>query len=154
MERLAAKWHEDRPCAFVLGTEDESFNERDTSVLANDAEAGCDPLVIAPALERITPELLALDTDDVFRDGTCVVDGAFEEALNGFGRGIVLKCCEAHHTMGVVVDGCHALIGAVMRPALRRDLRYAGLLDAEFFTQQGTRFVEPIVYRRQSAPVH
>jgi len=73
-------------------------------VLANGTEAGCDPVVIAPALERITPELLALVTDDVFRDGTCVADGAFEDALNGFGRGIVLECCEAHHTSGVVVD--------------------------------------------------
>ena len=39
-----------------------------------------------------------------------------------------------------------------MRPALRRDLRYAGVLDAKFFAQQGTRFVEPIVFRRQSHP--
>lgn len=39
-----------------------------------------------------------------------------------------------------------------MRPALRRDLRYAGVLYAEFFAQQGTRFVEPIVLRRQSHP--
>ena len=39
-----------------------------------------------------------------------------------------------------------------MRPALRRDLRYSGVLDAEFFAQQGTRFVEPIVFRRESHP--
>jgi len=39
-----------------------------------------------------------------------------------------------------------------MRPALRRDLRYSGILDAEFFAQQGARFVEPIVFRRESHP--
>jgi hypothetical protein len=39
-----------------------------------------------------------------------------------------------------------------MRPALSRDLRYSGILDAELFAQQGTRFVEPIVFRRESHP--
>jgi hypothetical protein len=36
-----------------------------------------------------------------------------------------------------------------MRPALRRDLRYADVFDAELFVQQGARFVEPIVLRRE-----
>ena len=39
-----------------------------------------------------------------------------------------------------------------MRPALRRDLRYAGVLDAELFAQQGARFVKPFVLRRESHP--
>jgi hypothetical protein len=39
-----------------------------------------------------------------------------------------------------------------MRPALRCDLRYADVFDAEFFAQQGTRFVEQIVLRRESHP--
>jgi len=39
-----------------------------------------------------------------------------------------------------------------MRPALRRDLRYADILDAELFAQQSTRFVEPIVFHRESPP--
>jgi hypothetical protein len=43
----------------VLETQYESFNERDTSVLANGAEAGRDPLAITPGLEPIAPELLA-----------------------------------------------------------------------------------------------
>ena len=104
VEIVCAKWHENDACTFVLETQNESFNERDTPVLSDGAESGCDPLAITPILEHAEPELLALVTDDVFRDGTCVVDGAFEEALNGFGRGIVLICCEAHHTSGVVVD--------------------------------------------------
>jgi hypothetical protein len=39
-----------------------------------------------------------------------------------------------------------------MRPALGRDLRHADILDAKLFAQQGTRFVEPIVFRRESHP--
>ena len=39
-----------------------------------------------------------------------------------------------------------------MRAPLRRDLCYAGVLDAELFAQQGTRCVEPVVFRRQSHP--
>ena len=73
VERLTAKWHEDPARAFVLETQDESFNERDTSVLANSAEAGCDSLTITPILEHAAPELLALVTDDVFRGGTVAV---------------------------------------------------------------------------------
>ena len=73
-------------------------------MLSDGAEVGCDPVAITPILEHAAPELLALVTDDVFRDGTCVVDDAFEEALDRFGRGIVLKCCEAHHPSRVVVD--------------------------------------------------
>ena len=38
--------------AAVLERQDESFNDRDTAVLANGAEAGCDPVVITPILER------------------------------------------------------------------------------------------------------
>jgi len=39
-----------------------------------------------------------------------------------------------------------------MRSALRRDLRGAGVLDAEFISKQGTRFVESVVLRRESHP--
>jgi hypothetical protein len=39
-----------------------------------------------------------------------------------------------------------------MRPPLRRDLRYACVLNAELFAQQGTRFVESVVLRRESHP--
>jgi hypothetical protein len=39
-----------------------------------------------------------------------------------------------------------------MRPALRHDLRHAGILDAEFFSQQGAHFVELVVLRRESHP--
>jgi hypothetical protein len=39
-----------------------------------------------------------------------------------------------------------------MWPPLRYDLRYACVLDAELFVQQGTRFVEPVVLRRESHP--
>ena len=45
-------------------------------MLANGAEAGCDPLVITPGLERIAPELLALVADNVFRGGTGGINGA------------------------------------------------------------------------------
>ena len=79
VEYLAAKWHEDPASAFVLETQDESFNERDTPVLANGAEAGCDPFAITPILEHAAPELLALVADDVFRGDTGGVNGAFEE---------------------------------------------------------------------------
>ena len=39
-----------------------------------------------------------------------------------------------------------------MRPPLRRGLRYAFVLDAELFAQQGARFVEPVVLRCESHP--
>ena len=48
----------------------------------------------------------------------------------------------------------HTLKGAVMRPPLRRDLRYAEVLDAELFAQQSALFVEPFVLRRESQPAH
>jgi len=59
---------------------------------------------------------------------------------------------EGPATRSTKLEDRHALIGAVMRPVLRRDLRYSGILDAELFAQQGTRFVEPIVFRRESHP--
>ena len=108
-------------------------------MLANSAEAGRDTLVITPGLERIAPELLALVADNVFWRGACVDDGAFEEF-------------ERPATRGTQFEDCHALMGAVMRPALRCDLRYADVFDAELFVQQGARFVEPIVLRRESHP--
>jgi hypothetical protein len=43
-------------------------------------------------------------------------------------------------------------MGAVLRPPLRRDLRYAGVLDAELFAQQGARFLKPVGLRRESHP--
>ena len=104
MERLAAKWHENDARTFVLETQDESFNERDTPVLANGAEAGCDPVVITPLLEHAAPELLALVADDVFRCGTGGMNGAFEKAQHRDGCGIVSECFNAHHASGVVVD--------------------------------------------------
>ena len=39
-----------------------------------------------------------------------------------------------------------------MRPPLKRDLRYAGVLDAELFAQQGALFLEPVGLRRESCP--
>jgi hypothetical protein len=39
-----------------------------------------------------------------------------------------------------------------MRASLRRDLCGAGVLDAEFFSQQCARFVESVVLRRESHP--
>jgi len=82
VERVRAQWHQTDARAFVLEAQDESFNERDTSVLANSTEAGRDPLAITPGLERIAPELLALVADKLFWGGTCVDNGAFEEGLN------------------------------------------------------------------------
>ena len=79
MERVRAKWHQNDARTLVLETQDESFNECDTSMLANGTEAGCDSLAITPILEHAAPELLALVADDVFRGGTGGVNGAFEE---------------------------------------------------------------------------
>ena len=67
MERFRAKWQENNTRAFALETQYESFNERDTAMLADGAEAGCDPLAITPILEHAAPELLALVADYVFR---------------------------------------------------------------------------------------
>ena len=89
MERLAAKWHENDARTAVLERQDESFNDRDTAVLANGTEAGCDSVAITPILEHAAPELLALVADDVFRCGTGGVNGAFEKVRNRDGCGIV-----------------------------------------------------------------
>ena len=104
VERLATKWHEDPARAFVLETQDESFNECDTPVLANSTEAGCDPVVITPVLEHAAPELLALVADDVFRGDTGGVNGAFKEVRHRYGCGIVSEGFNAHHASRVVVD--------------------------------------------------
>jgi len=78
----AANWHEDPARAFVLEIQDGSFNERDTPVLANGAEARCDPLAITPFLEHDAPELLALVTGDIFRGSIGGMSDAFEELRN------------------------------------------------------------------------
>ena len=78
IERVRAKWQENNTRAFVLEFQYESLNERDTAVLANDAEAGCDPVAIAPNFEYAAPELLAFIADDVFRGDTGGVNDAFE----------------------------------------------------------------------------
>ncbi len=70
-ERVRTKWRQNDAHAFVLERQDESLDERNAAVLANGPEAGCDPLVITPVLERITPELRAFVADYVFRSGTC-----------------------------------------------------------------------------------
>ena len=59
MERVRAKWYQNDAHAFVLERQDESFDERNTPVLANGAETGCDSLAITPILEHAAPELLA-----------------------------------------------------------------------------------------------
>ena len=81
MESLLAKWDDNNACTPLLEDQDESFNERNTPVLADGAEAGCDPVTITPILEHVAPELLALVTDDVFRSSTFLYS-TFEEALN------------------------------------------------------------------------
>ena len=81
MESLLAKWDNNNACTTLLEAQDESFNERNTPVLSDGAEAGCDPVAITPILEHVAPELLALVTDDVFRCSTCLYS-TFEEALN------------------------------------------------------------------------
>jgi hypothetical protein len=69
VERFRAKWHQNHARTAVLETQDESFNERNTPMLANGTEAVCDSLAITPILEHAAPELLALVADDVFRGG-------------------------------------------------------------------------------------
>ncbi len=39
-----------------------------------------------------------------------------------------------------------------MGPALGYDLRYSGVFDADFFTQQGILFLVPVVLRSESYP--
>ena len=91
-------------CTTVLETQDESFNECDTSVLAGGAESGCDPLVITPILEHAAPELLALVADNVSWRSTCVENGAFEEGLNRYRCGIMPEYRKAHRASRVMVD--------------------------------------------------
>ena len=73
-------------------------------MLADGAEAGRDPLVITPGLERIAPELLALVADNIFWRGTCVDNGAFEEGLNRYRCRIIPEYREAHSASGVVIN--------------------------------------------------
>ena len=80
--RLPAKWHENDARAFVLQSQDESLDQGNTPVLANGAEAGCNPLAITPVLERVAPELLAFIADNVFWCSFGGVNGTFEEVRN------------------------------------------------------------------------
>ncbi len=104
VERIRAKRYQNDARTAILETQDKSFNERDTSVLANGTEAGFDSLAITPILEHAAPELLALVADDVFRGGAGNMNGVFEEARNRYGCGIVPEGFNAHHTSRVVVD--------------------------------------------------
>ena len=81
-ESFRAKWHEDDPRTFILQTQHEPLHQGSAPVLANGAEARCDPLAITPILEHGAPELLALIADDVFRGGAGGVNGAIEEVRN------------------------------------------------------------------------
>ena len=82
VERVRAKWHEDDPRTFILQTQNEPLHQGNAAVLANGAEAGCDPLAITPIHEYGAPKLLALVADDVFWRRAGVDDGASEEGLN------------------------------------------------------------------------
>ena len=103
-KRFPVKWHENDARAFVLQAQDESLDYRDTAASANGAEPRFYGLAIAPALERITPELRALVADDILRCGSWVVNGAFEEVRNRYGCGIVPEGFNAYHASRVVVD--------------------------------------------------
>ena len=81
VESLLAKWDDNNACTPLLEAQDESFNELNTPVLADGAEARCDPAAITPILKHVAPELLALVTDDVFRGGTCLYSTC-EKVLN------------------------------------------------------------------------
>ena len=96
MERVRAKRHQNVARAFVLETQNESFNERDTPVLANGTKAGRDPKAITPILEPVAPELLALITDDVFRYSISGLNGTFEKVRNRYGCGIVSEGINTH----------------------------------------------------------
>jgi len=107
VERVRAQWHQNNMRTAVLENQDESFNERDTSVLANGAEAGRDPLAITPGFERVAPELLALVADNIFWRGTCLDNGAFEEGLDRYRCGIIPVYRRAHSASGVVINDNH-----------------------------------------------
>jgi hypothetical protein len=64
--RLAAKWHEDDPRAFVFEAQNKPLQQGNAAVLTNGAEAWRDPLAITPVLERVAPKLLAFVADNVF----------------------------------------------------------------------------------------
>ena len=81
-ERCTAKWHEDDPRALIFEAENEPLHQGNAAVLANGAEAGCDPLAFTPVLERGAPELLSFVTDNVFWCHAGADDGAFEKELN------------------------------------------------------------------------
>ena len=51
-------------------------------MLANGAKAGCDPFVITPVLEGITPKLFALVAGDIVRVCTRAIHGTFDKVLN------------------------------------------------------------------------
>ena len=82
VERVWAQWHQNDAHALVLEHQDESFDERDTAMLANGAETRCDPLAITPVLESITPKLFALVAEDIVRVCTRATHGTFEKVLN------------------------------------------------------------------------
>jgi hypothetical protein len=65
VEGLAAKWYQDKAITFNFERQDESFDNGDTAVLANGAEAWCDPSAITPVFEHVAPELLSLVANDV-----------------------------------------------------------------------------------------
>jgi len=46
---------------------------------------------------------------------------------------------------GTKLEDRHALMEAVMRPALRRYLHNAGVVDADLFAKQGACFVKPVI---------
>ena len=92
----APHWDVKYSCEFVLQSADESFDHGNASVLADRAEAGCDRLGLAPALEPITPELTTLVGDDVFWLGAVLLDRAVQELLNRSGTRRLSEDHESH----------------------------------------------------------
>jgi len=85
--------------------------------------------------------------------GTLVIDAFYPPCNRGRGdeEGIG-RLLKGPASRGTQLEDRHTFMGAVMRPALRRDLRYSSVFDAELFAHQGTRFVESVVFRRESHP--
>ena len=100
---LTVQGNEGGPTAVGLHRQDESFDQRDATVLSDCAVTRLDAPALTPAFEPPTPELCSLVADQILR-GICTVHGRTEKGPDLLTGRLRPKDGNTHATPRVVVQ--------------------------------------------------
>ena len=101
---VATVGDQEAPSALVFDRPDESFDDRETTVLSYGSETLADTFPATPSSERSVAELLALISDQVPRTRSGPLHDSSEESSDSHRRGLLLEHGEAHDPARVVID--------------------------------------------------